>query len=108
MSLRDCEYLHHCINETFRCAAIIPVIERMCTQDTTLPRGGGADGHNPIFLPKDSRVLIATYGMQYRPDIWGSDVEAFKPERWEGRKAGYEFVPFAGGPRKCIGRECPW
>ena len=103
--LRDCQYLHHCINETFRCAAVIPVIERMSTRDTTLPRGGGPDGQQPIFLPKDSRVLIATYAMQQRADLWGSDVDAFRPERWEGRKIGYDFVPFAGGPRKCIGRE---
>ena len=105
--LNNCQYLQHCINETFRVAAIIPVIERVCTRDTTLPQGGGSDGRSPIFLPKNSRVLISTYGMQHRADIWGSDAAAFRPERWEEEKkgGGWDFVPFAGGPRKCIGRK---
>lgn len=106
-NLKDCQYLNDTINEAFRCAGVIPVIERMTTRDTTLPRGGGASGEDPIYLPKDSRVLISTYGMQMRSDLWGSDAERFSPERWSGRKAGYEFVPFAGGPRKCIGRNLP-
>ncbi len=106
-SLNNCRYLQNCINETFRVAAIIPVLERVCTQDTTLPRGGGPSGMSPVFLPKDSRVLISTYGMQHRADIWGTDVAEFRPERWEGEKigGGWDFVPFAGGPRKCIGRK---
>ena len=103
-NLKDCHYLNDTMNEAFRCAGVIPVIERMTTRNTTLPRGGGATGQDPIYLPKDSRVLISTYGMQMRSDIWGNDPEKFSPERWSGRKAGYEFVPFAGGPRKCIGR----
>lgn len=104
-TLNNCRYLQHCINETFRVAAVIPVIERLCTRDTTLPSGGGKKGTSPIFLREGSRVLISTYGMQHRKDIWGEDAEEFRPERWEGRKVGYEFVPFAGGPRKCIGRK---
>ena len=103
-NLKDCHYLNDTINEAFRCAGVIPVIERMTTRDTTLPKGGGVNGEDPIYLAKDSRVLISTYGMQMRSDIWGHDPEKFSPERWAGRKAGYEFVPFAGGPRKCIGR----
>ena len=50
--------------------------------------------------------------MQHREDIWGEDSEAFRPKRWEGRKAGMEFVPISpggggggGGPSKCVGRE---
>ena len=106
--LNNCRYLQNCINETFRVAAIIPVLERVATRDTTLPRGGGLSGTKPIFLPKDARVLVSTYGMQMRTDIWGEDVAAFRPERWgeEGKVGGgWDFVPFAGGARKCIGRE---
>ena len=103
--LRACDYVHHCINESLRVAGVVPINERVCTQDTTLPRGGGADGTKPIFLAQGQRVLIATYAMQHRADIWGEDVEDFKPERWENRKHGWEFIPFGGGPRKCIGRK---
>lgn len=103
--LKACQYLLHVINECFRVAAVIPLNERVAVRDTTLPRGGGPDGSQPIFIPKGRQVLIATYAMQHRADIWGEDVEEFKPERWEGRKVGWEFIPFGAGPRSCLGRE---
>ena len=105
-TLRSCVYMQHVINETLRIAAPVPLNERSCNCDTILPHGGGPDGTQPIFLPKGSRVSVSTYAMQYRTDIWGPDVSEFKPERWEGRRAGWEFMPFGGGPRKCIGRKC--
>lgn len=103
--LKGCQYLLHTINECFRIAAVIPLNERVAVRDTTLPRGGGPDGSQPIFIPKGRQILIATYAMQHRADIWGEDVEEFKPERWDGRKVGWEFIPFGGGPRSCLGRE---
>jgi len=104
-NLRGCQYLQYVINESFRVAAVIPLNERVCIKDTTLPRGGGPDGTEPVFIPKGRQVLLANYAMQHRADIWGSDVEEFKPERWEGRKVGWDFVPFGGGPRVCPGRK---
>lgn len=103
--LKACQYMLHMINECFRVAAVIPLNERVAVRDTTLPRGGGPDGSLPIFIPKGRQVLIATYAMQHRADIWGEDVEEFRPERWEGRKVGWEFIPFGAGPRSCLGRE---
>ena len=35
----------------------------------------------------------------------GDDVEEFKPDRWASRKAGWEYIPFNGGPRICIGQQ---
>lgn len=102
--LKACQYMLYVINEVFRVAAVIPLNERVAVRDTTLPRGGGPDGSQPIFIPKGRQVLIATYAMQHRADIWGDDVEDFIPERWEGKKAGYEFIPFGVGPRSCLGR----
>ena len=104
-SMKSCDYLHACINEAFRIAAVIPIMERVSTEDTTLPRGGGLDGTKPVFIPRGRRVVISNYAMQHRADIWGADVEDFKPERWEGRQVGWEFIPFGGGARKCVGRE---
>ncbi|KAJ9603121.1 hypothetical protein H2200_012416 [Cladophialophora chaetospira] len=51
--------------------------------------------------------LSITASMHHRPDIWGPDVEEFKPERWIGRKPGWEFLPFNGGPRICLGQQFP-
>jgi len=103
--LKACQYMLHVINEAFRVAAVIPLNERVAVRDTTLPHGGGPNGDQPIFIPKGRQVLIATYAMQHRADLWGDDVEDFVPERWESKKAGYEFIPFGVGPRSCLGRE---
>ena len=105
VSLRNCNYIQYVMNEATRVAAIIPMNERIALKDTTLPRGGGKDGAAPIFVREGTQVLIPKYAMQHRPDIWGEDAEEFRPERWEGRKLGWEWVPFGGGPRKCLGRK---
>lgn len=48
--------------------------------------------------------------MHRRKDLYGEDAELFKPERWldqedrKGLRVGWEFLPFNGGPRICIGR----
>lgn len=99
-------YMLSVVNETIRYVGIVPMNERAAVVDTTLPRGGGPDGESPIFIPKGTQVLVPTYTMQHREDIWGSDVEEYKPERWDGRKFGWDFVPFGGGARQCIGRKC--
>lgn len=43
--------------------------------------------------------------MHRRKDIWGPDAEIFKPERWETRRPGWDYLPFNGGPRICIGQQ---
>lgn len=103
--LRSCRYLQSCINEALRMTAIVPILERESLEDIVLPRGGGPDGSKPVFVRKGQRVLISTYALQHRSDLWEDDPESFRPERWGNRNAGLEFVPFGAGPRKCVGRE---
>jgi len=43
--------------------------------------------------------------MHRRRDLWGEDADDFKPERWDGRRPGWEYLPFNGGPRICIGQQ---
>lgn len=104
-ALRKCEYLGYVLHEVLRVVAVIPMNERIALRDTTLPRGGGEDGSYPIFVRKGIQVLIPAYAIQHRPDIWGEDAEEFRPERWEDHKIGWEWIPFGGGPRKCLGRK---
>ncbi|KAK3991105.1 putative cytochrome P450 [Cladorrhinum sp. PSN332] len=108
-ALRDnIPYMTSVINETLRMAPVIPLNERVAIRDTVLPRGGGEKGEGPLFVPQGKQVLIPTYAMTRREDLWGEDVEDFKPERWEeegGRKFGFEFIPFGGGVRQCLGQQ---
>lgn len=43
--------------------------------------------------------------MHHRTDLWGPDAEEFRPERWEKRRPGWDYLPFNGGPRICIGQQ---
>lgn len=103
--LWSCTYMTWVINETVRYVGIVPMNERAAVRDTTLPHGGGPDGLSPVFVPKGQQILIPTYSMQHRADIWGPDVDEFKPDRWKDKKSGWDFVPFGGGVRQCLGRE---
>jgi cytochrome P450 len=103
--LRQCSYLQWVMNESIRIPAVVPMNERTALRDTVLPTGGGEDGTKPIFVLKGTQILIPAYAMQHRPDIWGDDTETFRPDRWEGRRPGWEWVPFGGGPRKFLGRK---
>ena len=83
-----------------------PVNVRVAAQDTTLPVGGGANGRSPIYIRKGQTITYCVYTMHRRKDLWGQDADEFRPERWEENgKRGWEFLPFNGGPRVCIGRE---
>jgi cytochrome P450 len=103
-ALMASQYMHWIINETIRMVGIVPMNERMALRNTRLPSGGGPDGTSPVFVPKGVQVLIPTYSMQHREDLWGADVEEYRPERWQDRKFGWDFIPFGGGARQCLGR----
>lgn len=103
--LETCGYLSWVTRESLRLATVTPTISRSSLVDTTLPRGGGKDGTEPVFVPKGTEIQIALFLMHRRADIWGPDAEEFKPERWEGRPFGLEYSPFSTGRRRCMGRE---
>lgn len=44
--------------------------------------------------------------MHRRADIYGTDAEEFRPERWRdgNLRPKWGFLPFNGGPRICIGQ----
>lgn len=83
----------------------VPLNFRVATKDTSLPVGGGPDGRSPIFVPKGMTVTYSVYAMHRRKDFYGADSHEFRPERWEenGRR-GWDYLPFNGGPRICLGR----
>lgn len=106
-NLKGCQYLQYCLNETLRLWSVVPGNGRrnISGKATTLPRGGGPDGESPILVPANTEVAYSIHVMHRRKDIWGPDADKFRPERFQGRKPGWEFLPFNGGPRICIGQQ---
>lgn len=104
-ALKSCNYLQWVLNETLRLYTVVPIDGRRAMRDTTLPTGGGPDGTAPLYVKKDTVVDYSVYLMHRRKDLWGPDAEDFQPERWDGRKSGWEYLPFNGGPRICIGQQ---
>lgn len=51
-ALKACTYLQYCIKESLRLEPPITRSMKTAAQNTTLPKGGGADGSLPIFVPK--------------------------------------------------------
>ncbi|KAL4932363.1 cytochrome P450 [Aspergillus undulatus] len=104
--LKDVPYLRHVLNEVLRYLPPVPLNFRVATKDTSLPVGGGSDGKSPVFVKKDQAVLYSVYVMHRRKDLYGPDADTFRPERWEeNSKRGWEFLPFNGGPRICLGQQ---
>ncbi|KAF3985831.1 hypothetical protein FT663_01956 [Candidozyma haemuli var. vulneris] len=107
-SLKKLEYLKWVLNETLRLYPSVPQNSRLATRDTTLPRGGGKEGNDPVFVPKGSVVVYTIYATHRNPEIYGKDAGVWRPERWgepDLKKVGWGFLPFNGGPRICLGQQ---
>lgn len=93
------------MHETLRLYPSVPFNVRLALKDTTLPRGGGPKGQDPMGIPKDTPIGYSTIVMQRRPDLT-PDVLTFSPERWETwQPKPWQYIPFNGGPRICIGQQ---
>ena len=109
--LKEMKYLRAVLNESLRVHPIVPENARIAQVDTILPIGGGEDGKSPIFVKKGQIATWSLYAMHRRRDFYGEDAEEFRPERWldtdekKGLRVGWEYLPFHGGPRICIGRK---
>lgn len=104
-SLKSCSYLQYVLNEVLRLYPPVPFNGRRAAKDTTLPLGGGIDEKSPVFVKKNEEVGYSVYVMHRMKELWGSDADEFNPDRWAGRKYGWEYLPFNGGPRICLGQQ---
>ena len=110
--LKNMTYLRYVLNETLRLYPSVPFNVRLALQDTTLPRGGGPDGTEPIAVLKDTPIGYSTLVMQRRPELYPpvsptfADPAIFSPDRWASwHPKPHEYIPFNAGPRICVGQQ---
>jgi cytochrome P450 len=88
------EYTDAVVREALRLLPVIPFVGRILQEPATV---GGID------LPKGV-VAVASIYLAHRRASTYPDPKRFRPERFLERKfTPYEFLPFGGGIRRCIG-----
>ena len=86
----------------------VPLNNREAVKTTVLPTGGGVDGKSPMLVRKGELVVFSQYVNSRKKNIYGSDADNFRPERWETgemKDIGWAYFPFSGGPRRCLGED---
>ena len=104
-TIKEMPYLKYVLNESLRVMPVVPANSRTAIVDTVLPLGGGEDGRAPLFIAKGTVVGYSAWSMHRRQDYYGEDADEFRPERWESLRPGWEYLPFNGGPRICLGQQ---
>ncbi|KAH8316063.1 hypothetical protein KR074_011204 [Drosophila pseudoananassae] len=96
-ALHKMEFLELCIQETLRKYPGLPMLNRECTQDYTVPETNHV-------IPKGTPVVISLFGI-HRDSEFFPNPETYDPYRFSEESHNYSptaFMPFGEGPRICI------
>ena len=95
-----CKQMTMIINETLRLYPPVKNMVRKVENEVQLGK---------LILPADLNLVAPIMALHHDPQLWGDDVNLFKPERFaEGivNATKYNtaaFIPFGLGPRSCVG-----
>ena len=94
LRLSKLELLDATVKEALRVQPVIPMVGRVLQEPATF---------GPLSLPANVMVAPSIYLVHHRPSLY-PEPSRFKPERFMGWKpAPWEFLPFGGGLRRCVG-----
>lgn len=97
--LNNLPYLDMCIKESLRCLPAVWIFAREATKDLRL---------GDYFFPKGSILAISPLALG-KNEKYFDNPEEFRPERWTREFERWlprgAFVPFAAGPRVCLGKQ---
>ena len=87
-------YLTAVCNETLRLHTLLPEVARVLAEP--LPLLG-------YTIPAQGAVGVSVMAIHHDPELY-PEPDRFNPERFVGRSySPYEFLPFGGGHRRCLG-----
>jgi cytochrome P450 len=89
-------YLDAVIKESMRLYPVAPFVVRQLEQDVIVLPGN----HR---LPAGAIACIWIYSLHRNPDHWDQP-DQFIPERWYEATPKQSYMPFATGPRNCVGQ----
>jgi len=100
-TLDKLKYLQNVVKESLRLYMALPVILRYAKKDMIFE-------HTGQVIPKGTALALNVLRIHYDPELYPNPTE-FIPERYEsGEEEGgnaYNYLPFSGGARICIGRK---
>jgi cytochrome P450 len=92
-----------------RLAYLDAVVKESLRIRPIMPAGGARLVRRPFplggyLIPAGATLINCMYALHRRPDLY-EDPEAFRPERFLGRRIidPYQWTPFGGGIRRCLG-----
>jgi len=90
------EHIEAAIVEGMRCRPVIPIVGRRVRVAWRL---------GDYVVPSGTALSVSTLLLHHREDLYPEPF-AFRPERWLERTPGtYEWIPFGGGTRRCLGAQ---
>ncbi len=81
--------------ESLRLVPPAPLISRQITKELNL------DG---VIVPTDALVWFPAIYLHNDKSVWGPDADKFNPDRFIKDPVPGSYIPFALGPRECIGQ----